>query len=252
MRAVAVAAFVAAFGTAGSAFAGNLVQNGNFDSLTGPPNYFIGYAGYPQLNDWTYSPAPSPNDAVYTFAGANGAGAKQGPGGFYPLYGPGNGFNNGFVAPPGGGNFLAADGEATYTAPISQTITGLTPGVRYALTFDWAGNEFLDGSSLPYNGPLSIDWQVSLGSQTFTTPVQNYTSHGFTGWMTQTFFYTATGTSETLSFLAQGTPDGLPPVALLDDVSLQVPEPASWSLLVLGIAGIGVLARKRLRSAATT
>ena len=107
-------------------------------------------------------------------------------------------------------------------------------------------------AAYPILGPLSIDWQVSLGAETFTTPVANYAAHGFTGWMTQTFSFTATSTSETLSFLAQGAPDGLPPTALLTGVSLSVPEPASWSLVMLGVAGLGVFARKRRRAAVAT
>jgi hypothetical protein len=48
--------------------------------------------------------------------------------------------------------------------------------------------------------------------------------------------FTPTSTSETLSFLAIGTPGGVPPLALLDGVSLSdIPEPASWALLVSGL-----------------
>ena len=47
----------------------------------------------------------------------------------------------------------------------------------------------------------------------------------------------------TLSFLAIGTPNGTPPFALLDDVSLQVPEPAATVFL----AGMGALLAARLR-----
>jgi hypothetical protein len=254
MRAAATAAFVAVLGAAGTAAADNLVQNGDFTSLTGgPANNFIGYAGYPQLTNWSYDAAPRPNAAVYTFAGADSfPGAQQGPNASFPLYGPGTGYSNGFVAPPGGGNILASDGEPLYQGTINQIISGLTRGDTYKLQFVWAGNEFLDSSSLTYNGPLTIDWQVSLGAQTFTTPTATYAAHGFTGWMTQTFFYTATSTSETLSFLAQGTPDGLPPTALLAGVSLDVPEPASWSLVMLGVAGLGAFARKRRRAAAAS
>jgi len=256
MKAFGMAALAAVGAAALPATAGaNLVLNGNFASLTGPTNSFIGYAGYTQLNDWSYGSAPYPNAAVFTFAGANSfPGAPQGPYGAlgynYPLYGPGTGYSNGFVAPPGGGNFLASDGEAAYSTPISQTISGLIPGRNYILSFVWAGNQFLDASSESYSLPLSIDWQVTLGSETFTTPVVGYPSHGFTGWMTTSFTYTATSTSEVLSFLAQGTPNGLPPVALLDGVSLTAPEPASWSLVLLGIVGLGaVVASKRRRSA---
>jgi hypothetical protein len=249
--ATASVAFIAALGTAGTAAAGSLVANGGFETLTGSPNNFIGY-GVSELVGWSYGAAPQPNAAVYTFTGANSfPGAKQGPFGYYPLYGPGTGFLNGFVASPAGGNFLADDGEAAYASPIYQTISGLTAGRRYEVSFVWAGNEFLDASSEAYGGPLTVDWQVSLGSQTFTTPVANYTAHGFTGWMTQSFTYTATGTSEVLSFLAQGTPNGLPPVALLDGVSLTaVPEPASWAMMLVGFAGLGFAGYRRTKRSA--
>lgn len=251
MRKVVIAACAAVVGTAGAAAAAplNLVHNGGFESLTGPANEFIGY-GVSELTDWFYNAAPTPNAAVYTFAGANGSGAQQGSGGgLFPLYGPGNGFNNGFVASPAGGNFLASDGEAAFQGSFNQTISGLTSGHSYTLSFVWAGNQFLDSNTLPDNGTLTIDWQVSLGGETFTTPVESYTAHDFTGWLTQSFTYTATNPSEVLSLLAQGMPNGLPPVALLDGVSLTVPEPASWSLIILGIAGLGAVARKRRRSA---
>jgi hypothetical protein len=82
------------------------------------------------------------------------------------------------------------------------------------------------------------------------TPVANFPAHGFTGWMTTSFTYTATSNSEELSFVAQGTPNGLAPVALLDGVSLTAaPEPASWSTLILGIAGLGAVLGNRRRSA---
>jgi hypothetical protein len=244
--AVLAAAGVAALPAAASA---NLVQNGDFSSLTGPSNQFIGYPGYTQINDWSYGNAPNPNAAVYDYAGADSfPGAPQGPYGNYPLYGPGTGYNNGFVAPPGGSNFLASDGEAAYSAPISQTVSGLIPGQTYLLSFTWAGNQFLDSSSESYNGDISAAWQVSLGTETFTTPSVTFAAHGFTGWMTQTFLYTASSTSETLSFLAEGTPNGLPPVALLDGVSL-IPEPANWSVILLGIAGVGAVTYRRRRAA---
>jgi hypothetical protein len=93
-----------------------------------------------------------------------------------------------------------------------------------------------------------MDWQVSLGAQTQTTPVANYAAHGFTGWMTQSFTYMATSSSEVLSFLAQGGPNGLPPVGLLDGVSLTaVPEPATWAMLVLGFAGLGFAGYRRAK-----
>jgi hypothetical protein len=65
----------------------------------------------------------------------------------------------------------------------------------------------------------------------------------------QTFTFTANGASDVLSFLAQGTPGGEPPFALLDGVTLNsaTPEPGTLTL----IAGAAPLAaagfvRKRM------
>jgi hypothetical protein len=250
-KSVLLVSALALLGFAGSASAAvNLVQNGSFELTTpaGSTNFFIGQAGQPQLADWSYGAWPFPNAAVYTYAGANGAGANDAAlGASIPLYGPGNGFNNGFVDSPDGGNFLVSDSEAEFSGAITQTISGLTSGHRYVLSFDWAGNQYLDSSTLGYTGPLATSWVVSLGAQTFATPLEFYSGHGFTGWLHQTFIYTATSASEVLSFLAQGGPNGVPPVSLLDGVSLTVPEPASWAMMALGFAGLGFAGYRRAK-----
>ena len=66
----------------------------------------------------------------------------------------------------------------------------------------------------------------SLGGDPFMTSTYFNTASGsapgsFSGWMTESFKFTANSTSELLSFLAVGTPSGnVPPFALLDGVSL--------------------------------
>ena len=138
---------------------------------------------------------------------------------------------------PTGGNYIAADGGFPYlhgdaVAPITQSISGLKVGMGYTLSFSWAAAQ-----ETGYTGNTTEQWQVSLGGQTDSTQVYSNPSLGFSGWMSATFSYVATSTTELLSFLAVGTPDSQPPMLLLANVTL-VPEPASSAVLITGIVGL--------------
>jgi hypothetical protein len=221
----------------------NLVQNGSFSatSISGSYQFGTGYesGGSPvdTVTDWTTS--------GYNFVFASAAAADTSPGatgssGSVELWGPGNGSSNGLTNSPNGGNFIAADG-AYEVAPISQTIVGLVPGQAATLTFYWAGAQ-----QSGYTGATTDQWEVSLGTQTLYTPVTDLVSEGFSGWMTETMTFTPTASTEVLSFTAIGTPSGVPPFALLDGVSLtEVPEPASWALVVSGLAMLIFYVRRR-------
>ena len=74
-------------------------------------------------------------------------------------------------------------------------------GETYAVTFEWAGAQ-QEG----FDGLNTEQLEVSLGSQNQFTTVYDNAIHGFSGWMPQTFYFTADATSEVLSFLAIGTP----------------------------------------------
>lgn len=162
---------------------------------------------------------------------------------------PSNGFttsNNGT-----GGNFLAADG-AYQQSVIAQTISGLTIGQKYVLSFDYAGAQ-----QHGYDGATTEGWTAIFAetdfsdAQSYSTPILNNVSHGFTGWNTVSTVFTATSTTEILGFLANGTPDGKPPFSLLDNVSLQnytapsVPEPATWAMMLAGFGFIGTAMRRK-------
>jgi len=55
-----------------------------------------------------------------------------------------------------------------------------------------------------------------------------------------------TSATEVLSFLAIGTPGGVPPFSLLDGVSItEVPEPTSLALLGAGLGLVGLMTRRR-------
>ena len=250
--ATAIAA-VLYLGTAQISFGQNLLTNGNFTSFTtAPPTDGSGldttsYTTGAVLSSWT--------NAGYTFVFTNGNAGDltiTGSAGAFSLRGPNNTTptNNGLdlpPQPPGGANVVALDG-AYEVGPLTQVVGGLTAGKTYAVSFDWAGAQ-QNGN---YNTATTDSFSVALGAATGvftagpggtsgtlagsqTTAVADNVAHGFTGWMTQTFDFTATGSSETLYFLANGTPTGEPPFALLSDVSLTVvPEPATsatWTLL---------------------
>ena len=224
---------------AGPAFAGTqLVTNGDFAISTNQTNSSC------QLNyNCTSSGWSSPGGYNFIFlpdtATSTGATGQYN---FLSLWGAGNGGMNTWDgnAPDASSNFIAADG-AFLVQPIQQTITGLTVGDHYALTFDWAGAQ-----QSGYQGATSEEWLVSLGSQTQSTGVKQNAAEGFTGWMSEEFIYTATSTSEVLSFLAVGTPDGQPPFSLLTDVSLMdVPEPGSVAMVAAGALGLLALRRRK-------
>lgn len=215
--AVSVLAFSAPAGAV------NLVQNGNFTATTNG-NGQLGYNT--NATSWTTS--------GYNFLFAPGTADTTGATGVYgslTLWGPGNGSNNGLGASvPGGGNFVAADGAFNVGA-ITQTISGLTVGKTYDLTFNWAAAQ-----QYGFYGATTEQWQVSLGGNTQSTAVYSLPSQGFSGWMSASLAYTATAATETLSFLAVGAPNGVPPFSLLTNVSMvAIPEPGVIALLGIGL-----------------
>lgn len=241
-RTVALSALaLTALATGASASTINVV-NGNFEqtTATGSTEFGSRYAG-DVVTGWTstgYNWLVLPGTV-------DSSGVATEFGGGRKLWGPGDGSNNGLTASPAGGNYIAMDG-AYAQGPLSQTLNGLTVGAATTVSFWFAGAQ-----QYGYDGATTEQFEVSLGGQNLYTPVLNDTNHGFTGWTYQSLTFTPTSTSQVLSFLAIGTPGGEPPFSLLDGVSVSdttspVPEPASLSLMLTGVAGIGGLLRRRL------
>jgi hypothetical protein len=122
-------------------------------------------------------------------------------------------------------------------------------GHSYAVTYYYGAAQ-----QTGYTGDTTEAWLVSLGS----SPAQESTilsnpsqSANYNGWQQASATFTATATTETLSFLAVGTPSGQPPFSLLDGVTFSdVPEPAAWAMMIVGLGGLGAVARRRRAASA--
>ena len=247
----------------GSAFGTNLVLNGSFEFS----NFVVGGVTHNAT-----SQALNSQFGASTFSGGEGgqgvtnwtAAAGTGGNGYYIYFSPSiaktvsatNQWNStsemlaaSFTgASPDGGNFVMIDGDASLNSSISQTIGGLTNGVKYTLVFNWAATQLQSKS-----GATTEAVKVTFGSvDSYTTAVKNTPTQGFNGWYTETVSFTANASSELLTFFAIGTPTGLPPVVLLDGISLSppssVPEPGTITMIGLGAALIVISSRLRRRA----
>lgn len=244
VQVIGLAAALLTTGAARQVQATSLVLNGSFETLLQPgvsAQFGAGYSSQ-QVTNWT----TSGYNFVFAPGTADTTGTAQAVGqyGGLSLWGPNDGAANGLPAySPDGGNYIGADG-AYDVAAITQTLTGLSPGSVAVVSFDWAGAQQYN-----YTGVTTEQWIVGFGNEPTqaTAAVQNL-NHGFTGWMQQTFSFAITSTTAVLSFLAVGTPNGEPPFSLLDGVSLiQVPEPATWAILLSGVGLAGLASRRRVR-----
>jgi len=233
----------------------NLIQNGNFTQtnntgLSGSTTFITngGQLAYNiNANNWTNTISNSTIGYTFLFTPAsftNNSNGVTGNGGALNLWSSNNGGLNAITAPPTNayyptaGNIIASDG-AYETAALTQTLTNLVKYQQYLLTFYWGAAQ-----QTKYTGTNSSGWTVSLGGTSQSTAYQSNASMGFSGWQQSQFRYTATNTTETLSFLALGLPSGVPPFALLGNVSLTaVPEASTviTGLLLLSVICGGVV-----------
>jgi hypothetical protein len=227
---------------AGAASATQFVTNGGFESSASTTSQVFFGTNTP-ATDWT-------STGQFVLYCTAAAGTTCDTIGGAALAGPANGNDNGLTSSPQGGSYMGFDSDPAFHGDFTQTIAGLTVGASYTLSFYLAG-----GQEVNAGGPTTTSMTATLGDETFTTPVIDTPTNGFTPWQLFSTTFTYTGGGNILDFVATGGPGGAPPYALLDGVSLTsttgaTPEPSTWLMIVAGFAGLGLAARARRRSKA--
>ena len=142
----------------------------------------------------------------------------------------------GFDGPPDGVQNAFLQSTADSGAQIDISVTGLTPGDVYSFSY-------FDDQRAGY-GPLA--YTVSFDGSTIASHTPEPA-----GWTPRTTSaFTAAGSAGTLKFFAAPL-QGYDNDAGIDDVTLNagvaggVPEPAAWTLMLLGLGGLGAVSRAR-------
>lgn len=139
---------------------------------------------------------------------------------------------------PDGGDSIDLDG--TSPGSLSQDVGKLAAG-SYELTFYLSGN--------PDGGPTTKQASITLGGtpQTVSYTLTGANSDSNMLWTPEKLFFTTTGGDTSLAFTSLdsgNTPYG----AAIGEISLvAVPEPATWTMLMLGVGALGAGLRRSRR-----
>jgi len=265
-------AFAAALLLIGAAQAANLVSDPTFESClttsgttctssTAAALSDPGVGGYFNTNilaDWTTPSTTENTSFLYISGHENGNISQSGgscstpgsTGNCFALWNSTNGGTTSILTGAPTGNIIVADDSTTYNTSFYTTVS-VVSGKTYQLSFfQAAGQQNGYGSA---GNSITAQWQVALGSSAAQdSPLMTVLYQHFSGWQEETMTFTATTTGTVdLTFIAEGGPNGVPPFALLGDVSLvQTPEPVSLGILGLGLLGFAVAARKRMKKRA--
>lgn len=231
MKAAWLALIAAATVTAGSAEAAT-INNGSFETPTTSygDRYEIGSTG---ITGWTVVG----NDGSAVDTAGTGHNVALLTNGAYSL------------STPFGAQFVDLTGYSD-TAPyagLSQAITTVADQA-YTVTF-WLGSSLTNGL---YVGPVSVKVGAGDGYTVIANdgPLDPDATPQGMQWTQQTYNFTATGTSTTLSIIGNSSAGGQ--FIGLDNVSIAdaaapgaVPEAATWAMMIVGMGAIGFAMRRR-------
>lgn len=136
--------------------------------------------------------------------------------------------------PGSDGDGFSIDLNGNTPGTIGQTITTQV-GQKYWLTFDMNANpDHGTGPRVAIIGANGV-----IGTETFNAvaPVAG-------PWQTRTLSFVANSTSTQITF-ASGTTDNCCWGAAIDNVSVAVPEPGAWALMIMGFGAAGTMLRRR-------
>jgi hypothetical protein len=134
---------------------------------------------------------------------------------------------------------------------VTQTMTGLAVGTTYALTFDLG----YGGNSSLFGGPVTVRVNAGSTSSTFTS---GSGTPNPAVWNSETFGFTATSATETLTITGLSTAHGfyigidnadLEESGTVVPVTVPVPEASTIVLFGTSLLGLGLLIRYGTRRA---
>lgn len=136
---------------------------------------------------------------------------------------------------------LNGDGQGA----IEQTLTGLTSGVTYLVSFFISGNPDNGGSPNPKTATLTLGSTSNPVSYTLTAA----NTEANMNWLPVSYSFVADGTGNALLKLASNQ-DNAFGLAVDNFTIAAVPEPALWAMMIFGFGMAGAaLRRERKRGA---